>query len=324
MPRMSAVVLVPDEYQGVRRLVDHLHAQTRRSDLEIVLVAPAGTPGLQDDPRLGDFAGVRVVPYPVLESPAGARAAGIRAASSPVVVMTEDHSLPEPDWAEALMEAHRGEWAVAGPAVRNGNPRSPVSWANFLIEYSEWLDPHPGGELRHLPGHNSAYKRDLLLEYGDRLEWWLDTESLLHWDLRARGHRLLLVPGARTRHFNFSQLGPALALRFRFGRLFGGMRRVPWGLPRRLFYAAASPLIPLVRAARILRELGRPGRFRPGDLLRLPWLLLLLGVDAAGEMTGYLAGQGEMASLIARVDFHRERYMDRQDREEYTGGERVR
>ena len=47
-------------------------------------------------------------------------------------------------------------------------------------------------EVDYLPGHNSSYKRDVLLGYGDRLESMMESETVLHWDLRAKGHRLYL------------------------------------------------------------------------------------------------------------------------------------
>jgi len=316
-PRMSVIVITPDGYGTVRRLIGRLHAQTVREELEIVVVAPPGAIASPDEPRLRDFAALRIIETQNMDSTARARAAGIRAAAADIVVLTEDHSLPEPDWAESLIQAHDGDWAVVGPAVGNGNPRSLLSWANLLIEYSEWLDPAPRGEARHLPGHNSSYKRDVLLSYGDALGRWLEADSVLHWDLRAKGHRLYLEPAARTQHFNFSRLGSSIALRFHAGRLFAGMRRSDWGPARRLVYAVGSPLIPFVRLYRIVKELLRPDR--PCQLIPrlLPLFLLLLAADAAGELIGYLGGPGTSSKVIARVDFHRENYMNRRDRVQF-------
>ena len=40
MPEMSVIVLTPDSYAAIRRLMAHLAAQPARDRLEIVLVAP--------------------------------------------------------------------------------------------------------------------------------------------------------------------------------------------------------------------------------------------------------------------------------------------
>ena len=93
-----------------------------------------------------------------------ARARGVRAARAPIVAFTEDHSFPQPGWAAALVAAFTGGVSVVGPMVENANPGSAVSWANFLLEYGEWMPPgRPHGHA-HLPGHNSAYRRAVLLE----------------------------------------------------------------------------------------------------------------------------------------------------------------
>lgn len=314
---MSVIVISPDGYECVRRLVTHLHAQTARRELELVFVFPRAASGSMDDARLADFASTQLIRIDNLDSTAQARAAGVRAATAPVVVMTEDHSLPEPEWAGALIRAHREDWAAVGPAVVNGNSESLMSWANLAIEYLDWLHPVRAGEAKHLPGHNSAYKRDDLLFYGGELGEWLEAESVLHWDLRARGRRVAMEPAARTRHYNFSKFSSTLALRYDVGQQFAGMCRARWSLARRWLYICGSPLIPFVRVARMVRQFLRPGR--PARLLPalVPLCLFLLAVETAGAVVGYLAGPGGSSARIAKIDFHREDHMNQRDRELY-------
>jgi len=87
-----------------------------------------------------------------------------------IVAFGEDHCFPEPGWADALLEAHQGPHAVVAPVFLNANPGSTVSWCDFLIGYGAWMAPVAGGLRPFPPGHNSSYKRDELLAYGDRLE----------------------------------------------------------------------------------------------------------------------------------------------------------
>jgi hypothetical protein len=315
---MSAIIISPDGYASVRRLVTCLHSQTAKGDLELVFVFPRCAPSDLDDPQLRDFAATRLIWVDDMQSTAKARAAGVQAAAAPVVVMTEDHSLPEPEWAQALILAHREDWAAVGPAVKNGNPNSLLSWANLAIEYNEWLHPVVRGEIGHLPGHNSAYKRDVLLSYGEALGDWLEAESVLHWDMRARGLRLAMEPGASTRHHNFSSFFSTLSLRFTCGQQFAGMCRVRWSLARRLLYLGGAPLIPFVRLVRIVKQFLRPGR--PAHLLpRLVFVcLFLLLIETAGSFVGFLVGAGDSSARIAKVDFHRENFMNRRDRQEFS------
>ena len=61
-------------------------------------------------------------------------------AHAPIVALAEDHCFPEPGWADALIRAHQGPWAVVGPVVRNANPATIVSWCDFVIGYGPWME----------------------------------------------------------------------------------------------------------------------------------------------------------------------------------------
>jgi len=314
MPAMSVVVITPDLYATIRKTIRHLMAQKVCGNLEIIIAAPSALELDLDSSELLSFHSHKVIEVGHVISTARARAAGVRTASAPIVAFAEDHAYPAPGWAEALINRHREDWAAVGPVITNANPRSVTSWANLLIEYAQWLEPAKGGEREHLPGHNGSYKREILLEYGERLEAMLDAESILHWDLRARGHRLYLEPKARTFHQNFSAQSPSLTLRFNGGRLFASSRARDWPTWRRALFACAWPLIPVVRCLRITRELLRPGR--PVYLLPgvLPALIVGLVFDGAGEMAGYAFGPGKAMAKLSDMEFHRERYMAERER----------
>ena len=166
----------------------------------------------------------------------------------------------------------------------NANPGSTTSWVNFLIEYGGWTDPEHCGECTHIPGHNSTYKRDTLLEYGQKLSEFLEAESTMQWDMIRRGHRFYLESKARSFHLNFSRIRPSVRLRFYAGRLFAANRARKWSVSRRLFYTLGSPLIPVVRFLRILKAVYNARSCRLPILL--PTLLGLLVMDGLGEMVG--------------------------------------
>lgn len=315
---MSVIILTPDCYQTIRKTISYLRAQTARDQLEIIIVTSSANGLMEDETELAKFHKVRVVEIGPMNSTPGARAAGVRHAAAPVVAFAEDHSYPDPHWAEALIAAHRGPWAAVGPAMCNANPHSTLSWVNLALEYGPWLDPVPGGPVDHLPGHNSSYKRDLLLAYGSQLEAMLEAESVLHWDLRAKGHRLYLEPTAKTFHLSYSLPSATLPLRFLGGRLFASSRARLWTRLRRLLYGLASPLIPLVRAPRVLRDLRRAGQLRHLLPRVLPVLTVALAIDAAGEMIGYLFGSGQTMRTLSEMEFHRHRYLSEKDRQRLT------
>jgi Glycosyl transferase family 2 len=306
-PELS-VILGTDGLEPARETIAHLRAQTARDRVEVVIVTPRGSLDGGADRELDGFHSFRVIDLDPRASVAAARAAGVSAARAPVVAMAETHCFPEPGWAEALIAAHRGPWAAVGPEIANENPGRMSSWANLYVDYAPWVAPAPRGPADDLPGHNSSYKRARLLDYGDELGRLMESESIIHWDLRSRGHRLYVETEAKVRHRNVTRPVAALLEHFHNGRCFGGLRSHDWSVARRVLYAAASPLIPALRLARIIRCMRTRGR---GHLLpgALPMMLASLVVHAAGELTGYAAGAGDAARRMVPYELHRNRYV---------------
>jgi hypothetical protein len=303
-PEMSVIITTPDSYDTIRALVGALRLQTARDALELVIVAPsvaAIRAGLAD---LQDFRCWRIVELRVMRSVGQAKTAGIRCANASVVVLTEDHCFPDPGWARALIEAHRGDWAAVGPSMDNGNPQSLISWADFIIGYGPWFNPLAAHEVELLPGHNTSYKRNLLLGYGERLEALLGAESNLHHDLRARGFRLYLESAAMAFHTNFTRPSRWIPYLFYSGRVFAAERRRNWPPLRRAGYTIGAWLIPFVRFMRLITGVRRT---RPDLVVGVSApLLFALIVDAAGQGIGYALGAGQAAEKVARLEFHRE------------------
>lgn len=315
-PALSAIVVVPDTCETVRTTMAHLRAQTAAADMEVVIVAPAHEHVRIDESELSCFNGWQMVEVERVGSIARGFVAGIRRARAPVVALTEDHSFPDAVWAERLIAAHRNTWVAVGPAMRNGNPDTVLSWADFYQAYGGWAHPAPSGAVRHLPGHNSSYKRDTLLAYGDRLEVLMEAESVLHRDLRARGHGLFLEAGTCTTHLNFASWSTWVPARYHTGRQFAATWAHAWSRPRRLLFTVASPAIPWVRLWRVQGHIRRAETW--GFLLRLlPVVLAGLLVEGLGQMAGYAAGAGDSMEKVAKYEFHR---VSRDERKGRAGG----
>ncbi len=288
----------------IRRTIGFLSAQTVVDRLELVVVVPSAMTLDQDE--LERFSNVEAVYLGSFESCGSANAAGVRAANAPIVVLAEDHAFPDPDWAEVLIEAHEREWAAVGPAVRNGNPRTRMSRADMLIGYGPWIEPVSGGEVDFLPGHNTSYKRSLLLDYGEDLDTIMEAETILHWSLRAAGHRLLLEPRARITHLNFAQFMPFTETHFNGGRIFATARAryQNWSALDRWLFAVGSPLVPFVRLWRTVRDHPR------ASLVVLPNLVYGLMMDAVGQFCGCLFGAGDARAKLSQYEFDRVRYVE--------------
>lgn len=306
-PRMS-VVVPTDGYPALQELLAALRAQTASEVLELVVAAPKGS---KIDPRrLQGFAQVRLVEVDSGQSLPAARAAGVRASDAPLVVFAETHSFPEPGWAQALIDRHSGEWAAVGPAILNARPEDPRAWGALFVDYGPWVAPVTGGPVEDLPGHGSAYKRSVLLEYGDELDRMLEAEWNLHRDLRARGYQLYLEPAAATRHLNMNRPIPSALQWMHYSRGLASARCRTWSASRRGLYALAVPAIFLVRLGRTLRDVRRARRLRV-LAQGLPMIVASLAGSAVGEFAGYVSGAtGSSAQRIFKYEVHRQRYVD--------------
>ncbi len=307
-PKMSVIVITPDDFTTVRRIVSALRRQTSAADLEIVFVSPDDVPAGFEAADVEAFSCWKSVQTHDITSSAHMRTLGAQAATAPVVAFCEDHCFPAPEWAEALLARHAEDWAGVGAVVENANPKYAISWSNLLVEYGDWLAPRPAGPVHHIGGHNSCYKREVLLAYGSSLSTMLEAESTMQWDLAQTGHRFYLEPKAKIFHTNMEMIGPSLRSHFNGGRLFASNRRRDWGLGRRLVYFSCAPLIPLVRLFRCSRTLQQIGRV--SMLPRLfPSLVSLLVASGIGEMFGYGMGPGGSVEYTADIEFHRERFL---------------
>jgi hypothetical protein len=322
-PAISVILATPDGYDGLRATIRHLRMQSAIREMELVIVAPsADSVGIAEH-ELKDFFKYQVVEAGPVRSVGSANALGVRRASAPVVVLAEDHAFPSPGWAAALIKTHQHPWAAVGPVILNANPGK-LSWADMLIGYGPWIDPTAAGSMNYLPGHNSSYKRDVLLAYGSDLERMMEAETVMHWDLCAKGHRLYLEPAAKVSHTNFGVLGPFLAVHFYGGRVFAAARARDgqWGWCRRLLFTCGSPLIPVVRLLRILRDMSRPGRPFRLVLRVLPQLLFGLVADGVGQMLGYALGVAHTKTKLTGLEFHRYRYASASGAANYRNGHR--
>ena len=232
------VLITPHPFETIRRTVQHLCAQTIAPRIELLLCVPSAAGFDLDRAAVAPLHGTRILEVGEVTKTGPARARAARQAAAPVVVYAEDHCFPDPGWAEALVSAHHGPHAAVGPAFRNANPATAVSWADFMLGYGRWMAPGRAGVVPLLPGHNSSYKCHVLQGYGNELDDLMEAETVLFWDLRRRGHTLYFEPAATTAHMNFEKLGAWLSLTWHLGRVFAANRAREWTWLRRLALAA--------------------------------------------------------------------------------------
>jgi hypothetical protein len=289
-PLRLSIVLATDTYETLRPVIASLRRHVDREHLEIVIVAPPESLGRIDSSQLDGFGAVRVAPVPAPLLLPRARAAGVRAASAPIVFLGETHCFPEPDMCNRLLAGFTDEQCAAViPAIVNANPKTALSWASYLTDYGGWGPGRTSGQLEQPLKYNGAYRRDVLLELGDRLDDLLDANNEELWPiLHRQGYHSVFDRDAQANHVNATKLRVMLQIRFFAGALIGAQRARRWTWLRRLMYIAGSPLIPavLVWRARSNIRFGAPGRRVPfGTTLGISVGAL---TKTIGEVLGYL------------------------------------
>jgi hypothetical protein len=118
--------------------------------------------------------------------------------------------------------------------MRNGNPNNMISWADFYQAYGQWAQPVQSGFVHTVPGHNSSYKRDILISLSDALFVLMQAESVLLRQLIQKGHKIVLESQTCTSHLNFSSWSTWIPSKFYAGKLFAGTWAYSWPWPKRL------------------------------------------------------------------------------------------
>jgi hypothetical protein len=198
------------------------------------------------------------------------------------------------------------------PAIGNANPTGAVSWAGYLFDYGNWGLDRTAGEMSDPLIYNTAYRREALLIFGDQLTDALDPNEEALWPrFTAMGHRAAFAPQARILHLNVARLRWLVSEKFYVGVVLGTCRSQRWAWPRRLLYIAASPLIPFVLLARIVR--GTRSAL-PRRLPAATFPLLLVGAIAkvVGEVIGYLGVRlPSLERRLTDIEIHKVRYAGR-------------
>lgn len=316
-PQLSVILPAHCRSENFRLALARIRSQTISSRLELIIVVPSEEELHLEPEELAGLFSYKVLGIGPFQEGGKAKAAGVKAATASLVAFMEDHSYPHPGWAEALVRAHlKGNFAVVGPVMLNANPSSAVSWGCFLVFYGYWMAARPQEELRHLPGNQSCYRRDILLEYGSRLPDMLQTESVLHWDLLAKGFSLYQESEARMYHLNFSRISPVLREYFLTSRVFASNRVSSWGTFKKAVYTLGSTLLPPVRFVRVLKYAKR-AKLRMRVLIRASSaVLLILFAGTLGEMFGYASGSGKARERLMKLERKRDTNLTSRDLEQ--------
>ena len=322
-PSISIVMVTDDTYETCRRTIGYLLLQTAIDRIEMIIVGPSRDQINADQDELAKFHSYQIVEVGKVVSVAQTMAAGVIAAKAPYVTYAEEHGFPPPNLAEVLIrEMNEGGHVALGWAMAPANPGL-VSWAHIYAQFGDAVAPLQSGPATRLGGHHGAYRRDLLIEYGDQLPHVVGCEAVLHGDLNKRGVKMYMTGEVVALHTQVSDFPSYFKHEYIAQRAFAAARMdvMNWSIWRRLLYVAGSPLIPFLRLRRSLHHLQRTGRF--GELMPNIAFVMLAGnvAGAIGEALGYMFGADDrILSQRMAVELDRYSYVRASDREAKPAG----
>jgi len=221
-------------------------------------------------------------------------ATALREARGEVVALTEDHTIPQPGWIEAILRAHDGhpEAAAIGGAIENGSTYGLVEWASYFTTQGPHMAPLGDRAVPVTTNEaNVSYKR-WALEQVPFDEGSGFMAILYNRRLAEAGYSLRVDDRVVVDHFETDGFGWTTAIHFHNGRTISGFRRERGMSDEDWVRMATALMLPAWRTLRVLRTGLAKGRLRRQLLVSAPFALWLEYVQALGHLTGYVAGPG--------------------------------
>lgn len=307
-PRFTVVLAAIDDYATIEQVHLCLEAQTIRRDLEIQFICRS-----MARLSLPDGFIERHPDIVILEGGEDlllneARVLGILAATTPYVLILEDHCLPYQACLEKMLERLLEGWSAVGPGFVSGNQASPLGIAANLLTYGEWMGHEKGGKRGFIAGFNSAFPTQLLRERGERLAEDMVTPSTLQQNLVSLGHEFCFEPEAVMAHWESSTYYGIRQILVKNGRGMGMLRARNWPIWRKSLWTVVSPLLMGYRFLRAANTWRRVGGCPVRSLLHLAPLSVLW---TAGEILGYWSKNRQAAiEGSSEVERNRQRFVD--------------
>lgn len=296
-PLVSVIVPALNSCATIPRCMEAFAAQETRHRFEIIVVHSG-----EDDTcerAAATLPGTRVLQLEKRALAATARNHGVALARGTILGFIDSDVYVAPDWVDAAVAAAaKGADMVCG-AIGNANPHSPVSRAEQIVMFSEFLATSPERPMWFALSGNLLMPRDAYDRYGPFVEIRAAEDLIFSRRAMQRGARVLFDPQLVVFHDNRQDVGRYLRNQRLLGRYTAMARRV---VP---FADSASPwlfllLLPVAPAAKLAKILLRMWRWSPRPVVtiarELP--LVLLGVLAYG--VGQVQGACATAETTGR------------------------
>lgn len=296
-PAVSVAVVGICGPDHLLRCLDALAMQRGAPAFEIVVAHDPSLKGMDVVTRR--YPDVRVSANRGQRTPLELASRALQNSRGEVVLLTEDHCIPEPDWICQLYNALDERCAAVGGVVQADPRATATDWAFYFVDFFRYAEPVCEGFSPSLTVCNVAYRRRTLEEIDPS---WKDFfhETAVNDELRAQFGPLRLIPEARvtmSRHVRFAE---AVRERYSFGRLFGCTRMQRTGSSRQILYTLGAPLLPGLLIGRMVNKSLKDSNLRKRLARSILPLIGLVFAWSLGEWLGYLTRRRPRDLTVAR------------------------
>jgi len=290
MSKISVVITCVNGLPTIDECLNALESQSYETNREIIVLNCSGD-GTSEHIKK-NYPNIGLIDFTERISIPKLRSIGILQSNGDIVAVIEDHCIPTENWFKEIRNAHQLGYSVVGGAVENGSTTRLIDWSVFLLEYCQFMQPIPNGEVSDIAGNNASYDKKILNNIEELIcgDYW---EYFIHEELKKNGFRFLSMPTIVVLHkkeFNFIYY---IYQRFHYSRSFASMRRKKINSVKLILYIMSTPLVPILLLMRIAREIFVKKRYYKEFLLSIPFLIVFTIIYSFGELIGYLLGAGQ-------------------------------
>lgn len=214
--------------------------------------------------------------------PGAGRNIGIKNAKGKITTFIDSDCIAHPNWLNDALSAINKGYSVVGGSVRNANPQTLISVADYILAFNEFFPSMPKKEVSFMPTCNFICRREVFDKIGGFPPDLLAGEDTLFNHKAAKEYKLLFDPNIKIAHNNRDDFKRFFFHHYNFGK-YSAMLRKKYNLSGSFLakfplFAFFAPGIKLIRISN--RMLFKNWKLLPQFLLTIP--LVLLGVSLWG------------------------------------------
>ena len=240
--QVSIIIPSYNSENTIRNCLDSILAQEFIKECEIIVI----------DSSIDRTSEIVRQNYPAVQcchldkktDPGTARNLGVARSRGDVLVFIDSDCIARPGWLNGILSLHRQNcYNVIGGAIENANPGSIISFASYVVEFSDFLPTMQSGLVRHLPTCNISYKRKIFDEFGGfDHRYYPQEDYYFHWQLKKAGQSIYFDPSILVAHHHRTGWHSYLVHQRRIGQVTSHVLKVTdlpgSGFVHRPFFAA--------------------------------------------------------------------------------------